>query len=354
MVALFPDYWKCPDGSRCLIYYHVCTDRGGQCRDGGDEDVDFCSTYKCASDWMKCANHKCVPKWNWCDGREHCSDGSDEWNCTAENHACPDGYFKCKTQLKCIMNQRVCDGNAHHEPYVNDCNDLSDEDPELCKTWQCPDDYWKCRDDSKCIYQNKISNGMIDCPDGSDENLIFHQNRTCPDNWFKCKDGFQCIRQDSTCLGKLYNYFGSNCLDLSDESEELCTDLCDKDYFLCANGYQCIYTGGMCRSDIDAQCDDRSDLSNRICPCGEGEWPCKDGNGCLKGNLVCDGVAHCNDESDELEEVCLNWNCTGGMWKCENNQRCISMHDICDSNTQCTDESDEQDCGNYTCVEGKS
>lgn len=35
----------------------------------------------CRDNELSCNNHQCVHRTLWCDGRKHCSDSSDEWNC---------------------------------------------------------------------------------------------------------------------------------------------------------------------------------------------------------------------------------------------------------------------------------
>jgi hypothetical protein len=39
-------------------------------------------------------------------------------------------------------------------------------------------------------------------------------------------------------------------------------------------------------------------------PCNEGSTKCADGLECIWSSSYCNGYAHCEDESDESEEVC--------------------------------------------------
>ncbi|XP_068239309.1 uro-adherence factor A-like [Palaemon carinicauda] len=57
---------------------------------------------------------KCVARSAVCDGLQHCTDGSDESNCTDT------GCFSCATTTLCIPNSWLCDG-------TDDCLDNSDE-----------------------------------------------------------------------------------------------------------------------------------------------------------------------------------------------------------------------------------
>ena len=45
-----------------------------------------------------------------CDGTNHCSDNSDENNCTPEDHLCPEGY-SIPTKLKCDGIKQCSDGS---------------------------------------------------------------------------------------------------------------------------------------------------------------------------------------------------------------------------------------------------
>ena len=49
-------------------------------------------------------------------------------------------------------------------------------------------------------------------------------------------------------------------------------------------------------------CDEYNSLRNEL-----NIWPCKDGTGCIKNVLRCDGFAQCDDKSDEK-------NCNGTVF----------------------------------------
>ena len=55
--------------------------------------------------------------------------------------------------------------------------------------------------------------------------------------------------------------------------------------------------------------------------CKKDEFPCRNGRECVPQSLMCDGISHCIDESDELLPVCgeqtlISLNCLiSGFWK---------------------------------------
>lgn len=93
----------------------------------------FCSVATCADGFFQCLeNYNCIHISLHCNGRNDCSDGSDELNCPTEppttvfpettrpSVSCPGGYQHCRSRDQCIRQDQICDGRG-------DCYDLSDE-----------------------------------------------------------------------------------------------------------------------------------------------------------------------------------------------------------------------------------
>ncbi|XP_015603565.1 serine protease nudel [Cephus cinctus] len=159
---------KC-DGFRCLLGQCVSWDRicdgVPDCRDGADEDADFCRRKKdrcradptdaigcrCSKSELRCANGECVPKERFCDHKVDCADGSDEpANCT------------CAAYLELTSPERICDGTRN-------CFDKTDEDPETC---YCKDSSFKCgkiNGTELCVPQDFVCDGQQDCFTNNDE-----------------------------------------------------------------------------------------------------------------------------------------------------------------------------------------
>ncbi len=347
------DRWKC-GSNECIKRSDVCSFLA-ECPDESDEDPEMCREWQCSPGYWKCKDGSgCVELSMVCNeryrGRPVCRDGSDQWHCKTEH--CPVGMFTCKDNSGCILNDFVCDGLGSFES----CADFSDEDPELCKNWTCSEGWWKCADDVTCVLDVSIFNGKIQCPDGSDENSTYHIDRKCTEGSFKCADGFQCIPNSDVCDGNLVIDWGRQRDDAwfrcRDGSDELHCDRwnCTEDKWKCADDTHCIPAGAVC--DGANHCNDKSDEHNQLCGCPADQWPCLDGDGCVTEASVWDGIAHCNDESDEAGTICLSWNCTLGRVKCQDNKQCVRSEAICDGKSQCYDTSDEVECLSYSCLEG--
>ena len=76
-----------------------------------------------------CSSGECVAFDSRCNGRQECSDGSDERNCSTTTTTCHDYEFQCANG-RCIFNFWLCDGD-------NDCGDGSDEAASRCckRSW---------------------------------------------------------------------------------------------------------------------------------------------------------------------------------------------------------------------------
>ncbi len=255
----------------------------------------------------------CIFEGDFLDVVLDCSDVSDE-NWEYHGGDCLKSYFKCNDEQKCIEPKLVCDGHGFLSPFPG-CKDSSDE--ANCKDWECLPGYWKCSD-GQCLAEQFVCDGLLKtvyhpsagCSDWSDEGR-WCKNWTCPLDKWKCADGTRCIEAQYVCDGQ---------------------------------GFELISAFG---------CLDGSDENNKLCGCDENEWPCLDGQGCISEISVCNGFPHCSDKSDELSEICLEWQCPSEMWKCADNLLCIGTYEVCDVSPDCSGGEDELGCQNWTCVEGR-
>ncbi|KAH8032053.1 hypothetical protein HPB51_022801 [Rhipicephalus microplus] len=143
-------------------------------------------------------------------------------------------------------------------------------------------------------------------------------------------------RVGSDCAGCVE---GSRCRRLDDGSLA-CTKSCLADEWACKSGL-CVSKHSRC--DGLADCDDLSDESS--CPCDEDvNFRCGLNTSCLPLDRRCDGRADCWDIADEVH--CPVEECPPGdpkPYHCHS-WHCISSELVCDGQDDCDDGSDEGGC----------
>ncbi|XP_077867543.1 uncharacterized protein LOC144356731 [Saccoglossus kowalevskii] len=93
-------------------------------------------------------------------------------------------------------------------------------------------------------------------------------------------------------------------------------------------------------------------------PCLHRDFACSNGNLCIKSYLVCDGIDHCRDMSDE--ENCAYGLCGDSQFRCESGSPwgyCIDIQNRCDRKVECYEAEDENNCecneDEYKCLDGQ-
>lgn len=88
---------------------------------------------------------------------------------------------------------------------------------------------------------------------------------------------------------------------------------------------------------------------------GESGFVC-DGSRCLRKHVVCDGLVHCKDGTDEAFERCAVTACPPEKFQCKHSKQCIPKSFLCDGNPDCSDKSDEMEncteCPEFRCNNG--
>ncbi|XP_070570506.1 low-density lipoprotein receptor-related protein 2-like isoform X2 [Ptychodera flava] len=139
----------------------------------------------------------------------------------------------------------------------------------------------------------------------------------------------------ATGLGTYYktNYYKSK------------TAVCSGDDFACEHGWECVQSWLVC--DGVRHCRDGSD--EKYCDgCGDDEFLCERGHShgetCISKDKVCDGYRDCLHGSDETQEQCRI--CRGFL--CDET-RCIKKSKVCDFIVDCRDGTDERSCHYPVC-----
>ncbi|XP_076802491.1 uncharacterized protein LOC143446638 isoform X2 [Clavelina lepadiformis] len=366
----------CGTGNKCYSDEEKC-DASAQCSDGSDERN--CSNICSARKLFRCACNKigdyscdgigyvCYEKGYRCDSLAHCTDGSDQWNCTT---SCTDGR-----PLRCACNKvdnYTCNGTGNVCYSLQErcntkmqdtltrtqiCLDLSDEMnctcPENTFTCSCFHlNFPSCNMNVGCIPKENVNDGKPDCPSGNDEEYIKALNEvTCGscdvviirlENITLCNSPW-CDK--TTC----YTVPSLQCADYDcSSSEVICSTYCSDNNTEanCNKFLQCSDQNVILNQNF---CNGKSDCSD-----GSDEVISKPGFKCsAKASAIScvlpqwnlyDNIPQCYDQSD----LCFGEDGSFHCFKCLDNHLIISPKQVCDGVIDCHDLSDECLCENTT------
>ncbi|XP_056636916.1 low-density lipoprotein receptor-related protein 1 isoform X1 [Diorhabda sublineata] len=340
-----PQTFQCAQKKHCIPNTYLC-DGVDNCGDGSDESADAggpCANVSCGENQLKCDKTTCIAKHWVCDGEKDCLDGTDEDPQTCSK-VCTPNQFKCEKSRRCIPMAWYCDG-------VHDCGNDDDSDETDCQNSPCEMNEFACKN-GQCIALKYYCDSLKDCDDGSDEiNCL-----TCnPLIEIPCRPKNECLSKSLVCDGK------TNCPDGSDERDCEPKIECESDEFKCSN-FECIPKDFVCDSDLD--CIDGSDEmncdpgrirnatanKNHSFVCEPFHKACDNNTKCISHSKLCDNRQDCADGSDEIDEICTNYNATDLTFSttceypsrlCDNDTRCIQVDALCDERKDCDDGSDE-------------
>ena len=257
---------------------------------------------ECPHNSHQCLDQTCILFASWCDGKDDCNDGSDEYNCLHtfnkldygmhDLFKCTNDQFRCLNIKRCIYWMQVCDG-------YSDCEDQSDE--ELCH----------------------LSKDTLYINIEADQSSV-NQTNGCPFGLSLCDmTSKDCYPNDKSCLYDR-DIFGRNIYCQSSFYLQMCKEKSCLSSYKCYNSY-CIPFHLVCDGILD--CPNGEDENN--CPSSgiscPGLFRCSHENICVHPNNVCDKSTQClasNDDEKECElqsECPFQCNCEGQSMRCITN-----------------------------------
>ena len=259
--------------------------------------------HSCQDGYKPCSNGECIVETYFCDLKQHCTDGSDEFNCT---NNCMDGslHFTCQDG-SCIPISRLCD-------LIPDCQ--NGEDEEECPHISQYNKHWSPllnkRQEQLCVKTE--SNAL--------NSMMYQQcNDTCskvvyPGKYFNFTyiDYFNyiCPFGSSICHPKAYDC------------------VYDKDFF--GNVIPCKEAWQFQTCPTETQCD------NLYC---KDKYLCQNQNWCIPYRLVCNGFPECTMGDDEFN--CTTWTCKK-MLRCSKEKICVHPAELCDGILHCPLSGDDE------------
>ena len=258
-----------------LLKHFVCEKFPRQSKIIEDRLRSSCKTCpqlaKAKADVISCVSGEFVSTLARCDGKNDCTDGSDEKNCHCYSNGVltNDSIFCsqiCSIKLNCkcpvLYSNQHLGGCVTYKKYISIHGGQPSRHKHNCfkpDTFECYPGYTECYlQKERCIYNvTKYSKELMYCKNG--KHLQNCEYANCTNLWmFKCQNSY-CLPYRYMCNGHWDCWNG--------EDEVICGELTCKNMFKCQVAKICIHLLNVCDSVIDCPFSDDEYLCRvRYCP----------------------------------------------------------------------------------------